>query len=85
MVFEVSKGKLHLMAEKETKGAVYAIKVINGNLLAGINSRVQVYNWETKNDVKELIPTCSHAGHIVACFLDTIGEDHILVGKIFQN
>lgn len=85
LVFEVSKGKLHLMAEKETKGAVYAIKVINGNLLAGINSRVQVYNWETKNDVRELIPTCSHAGHIVACFLDTIGEDHILVGKIFQN
>lgn len=42
-LFSVDDGKLVLVSEIDTKGAVYAIKAFQGQLLAGINSRVHLY------------------------------------------
>lgn len=81
----MNDGKLHLISEKYTKGAVYTLKTLHGYLLAGINSRIQLYTWKTNSDTKELVPICSHAGHIVACFMDTAGDDLILVGTPWLN
>lgn len=42
-VLAASGGKLNIVCEKETRGAVYALTEFQGRLLAGINSRVQMY------------------------------------------
>ncbi|KAL0321393.1 UNVERIFIED_CONTAM: DNA damage-binding protein 1 [Sesamum radiatum] len=43
LVFAVEDGKLQLIAEKETKGAVYSLNAFNGKLLAAINQKIQLY------------------------------------------
>lgn len=43
LVFSVLDGKLSLVSEKETRGAVYNVLPFQGSLLTGINSRVQLY------------------------------------------
>lgn len=42
-VLEAQGGKFRVVCEKETRGAVYALTEFQGRLLAGINSRVQMY------------------------------------------
>ena len=43
LVFSALDGKLSLVSEKETRGAVYNVLPFQGMLLTGINSRVQLY------------------------------------------
>ncbi|OIW17906.1 hypothetical protein TanjilG_19875 [Lupinus angustifolius] len=43
LVFSVEDGKLQLIAEKETEGAVYCLNAFNGKLLAAINQKIQLY------------------------------------------
>lgn len=43
LLLQVHNGKLQLISEKETRGAVYNLTAFQGKLLAGINSRVQLY------------------------------------------
>ena len=45
LVLKAEEGRLTLVAEKETKGAVYNLNSFNGKLLAGINSKVQLFKW----------------------------------------
>ncbi len=45
LVFSAIDGKLSLVCEKETRGAVYNVLAFQGMLLTGINSRVQLYRW----------------------------------------
>ena len=45
LVLKAHEGRLTLVAEKETKGAVYNLNAFNGKLLAGINSKVQLFKW----------------------------------------
>ena len=42
-VLAAEGGKFNIVCEKETRGAVYALTEFQGRLLAGINSRVQMY------------------------------------------
>lgn len=42
-VLAAAGGKLCVVCEKETRGAVYSLAEFQGRLLAGINSRVQMY------------------------------------------
>ena len=42
-VLAAAGGKFNVVCEKETRGAVYALTEFQGRLLAGINSRVQMY------------------------------------------
>lgn len=43
LVFSAADGKLSLVSEKEARGGVYCVLPFQGMLLAGINSRVQLY------------------------------------------
>ena len=48
LVFRAEDGKLQLVAEKEVKGAVYNLNAFNGKLLAGINSKVELFRWVSR-------------------------------------
>jgi DNA damage-binding protein 1 len=81
LVFKATEGKLSLVAEKDTHGSVYNVTPFQNKLLAAINSRLQLYKWDQQDDgSRELVPECSHAGHVLLLYLDTRG-DFVLLGK----
>ena len=86
LVFAVDNGKLALVAEKETKGAVYNLNLLSGKLLAGINNKVVLYRWHAGmgEDAHELVHECSHAGHILALYVAVRGE-FIVVGDLMKS
>lgn len=50
-------------------------------LIAGINSRVQLFKWTQAEDgSRELTNECSHVGHVLALYLVTRG-DFVVVGE----
>ncbi|XP_072969615.1 DNA damage-binding protein 1 [Typha angustifolia] len=85
LVFVVEDGKLQLIAEKETKGAVYSLNSFNGKLLAAINQKIQLYKWMLREDgPRELQSECGHHGHILALYVQTRG-DFIVVGDLMKS
>ncbi|KAL2930575.1 DNA damage-binding protein 1a [Bienertia sinuspersici] len=85
LVFVVEDGKLQLIAEKETKGAVYSLNAFNGKLLAAINQKIQLYKWMLRDDgTHELQSECGHHGHILALYVQTRG-DFIVVGDLMKS
>ncbi|EOX96951.1 Damaged DNA binding protein 1A isoform 2 [Theobroma cacao] len=85
LVFIVEDGKLQLIAEKETKGAVYSLSAFNGKLLAAINQKIQLYKWMLREDgTRELQSECGHHGHILALYVQTRG-DFIVVGDLMKS
>ena len=95
LVLVVRDGRLSLVAEKEVKGAVYNLNAFNGKLLAGINSKVQLFKWTERGGGgdggdaggganHELVNECSHHGHIVALYVETRG-DFIVVGDLMKS
>lgn len=85
MIFAVEDGKLQLLAEKETKGAVYSLNSFNGKLLAAINQKIQLYKWAPREDGShELQSECGHHGHILALYVQTRG-DFIVVGDLMKS
>jgi len=82
---EGSGAKVTLVSERETRGAVYCLESFNGKLLAGINSKVQLYRWESKGEgVYELNTECGHHGHILALHMRSRG-DFIVVGDLMRS
>ncbi|KAL5731679.1 DNA damage-binding protein 1a [Ranunculus cassubicifolius] len=85
LVFMVEDGKLQLIAEKETKGAVYSLNAFNGKLLAAINQKIQLYKWTLRDDgLREFQSECGHHGHILALYVQTRG-DFIVVGDLMKS
>lgn len=85
LVFTVEDRKLQLIAEKETKGAVYSLNAFNGKLLAAINQEIQLYKWMLREDgSRELQSECGHHGHILALYVQTRG-DFIIVGDLMKS
>ncbi|XWS62379.1 hypothetical protein CRYUN_Cryun06bG0005900 [Craigia yunnanensis] len=85
LVFVVEDGKLQLIAEKETKGAVYTLNAFNGKLLAAINQNIQLYKWMLREDgTRELQSECGHHGHIFALYVQTRG-DFIVVCDLMKS
>ncbi|GJP48061.1 hypothetical protein CLOM_g7334 [Closterium sp. NIES-68] len=85
LVLSVEGGKLHVAAEKETKGAVYNLNAFNGKLLAGINNKVQLFRWAARDDgARELLVECGHFGHILALYAACRG-DFIVVGDLMKS
>ncbi|KAK1280307.1 DNA damage-binding protein 1 [Acorus gramineus] len=85
LVFMVEDGKLQLIAEKETKGAVYSLNSFNGKLLAAINQKIQLYKWMLRDESsRELQSECGHHGHILALYVQTRG-DFIVVGDLMKS
>lgn len=53
---------------------------MQGKLIAGINSRVQLLKWTQSEDgSRELTNECSHVGHVLALYIVTRG-DFVIVG-----
>mmetsp|Transcript_63382 Transcript_63382/g.200458 ORF Transcript_63382/g.200458 Transcript_63382/m.200458 type:complete len:1099 (-) Transcript_63382:192-3488(-) len=85
LVFSAEGGSLLLVAEKEVKGAVYNVNMLGGKLLAGINSKIQLFKWSSRDDgSKELVAECGHHGHILALFVQVRG-DFIVVGDLMKS
>ncbi|OVA12038.1 Cleavage/polyadenylation specificity factor [Macleaya cordata] len=85
LVFIVEDGKLQLIAEKETKGAVYSLNAFNGKLLAAINQKIHLYKWMLRDEgSRELQLECGHHGHILALYVQTRG-DFIVVGDLMKS
>ncbi|KAJ6840719.1 DNA damage-binding protein 1a [Iris pallida] len=85
LVFAVEDGKLQLITEKETKGAVYSLNAFNGKLLVAINQKIQLYKWMLRDDgSRELQSECGHHGHILALYVQTRG-DFIVVGDLMKS
>ncbi|CAN1331562.1 DNA damage-binding protein 1 [Linum perenne] len=85
LVFIIEDGKLQLITEKETKGAVYALNAFNGKLLAAINQKIQLYKWTLRDDGShELQSESGHHGHILALYVQTRG-DFIVVGDLMKS
>ncbi|CAI0545440.1 unnamed protein product [Linum tenue] len=85
LVFSIEDGKLQLITEKETKGAVYSLNAFNGKLLAAINQKIQLYKWMLRDDgSRELQSECGHHGHILALYVQTRG-DFIVVGDLMKS
>ncbi|TDH74292.1 uncharacterized protein CCR75_001185 [Bremia lactucae] len=77
--------KLHLVTEKEVKGAVYCLNAFNGKVLAGVNSKAQLYKWsENPDNEKELVSECGHYGHTLVLYMESRG-DFIVVGDLMKS
>lgn len=78
-------GNLKLIAEKETKGAVYFLNAFNGKLLTTINRKIQLYKWVHRdNGTYELQSECGHHGHILSLHVQTRGNS-IVVGDLMKS
>ncbi|CAL5227828.1 g10856 [Coccomyxa viridis] len=85
LVFMVKDFKLQLVSEREVKGAVYNVNPFQGKLIAGINSKVQLYKWlQTDDGSRELQLECSHTGHVLALYIVTRG-DFVIVGDLMRS
>lgn len=85
LLFQLHHGKLYLSSAKDTRGAVYNINVLDGKLVAGINSRIQLYIWEELDDgTRSLIPTCSFSNLVLALYVAVRGN-YILVGDLMKS
>lgn len=89
LVFKVaasnSGAALDVVHAKEVKGAVYNLNSFNGKLLAGVNSKVQVYRWQQREEGSwELANECSHHNHILALYVQSRG-DFIVVGDLMKS
>lgn len=81
IVFQWSDSKLQQIAEKEIKGAPYALAELNGKLLAGINSAVRLYQWTAQRDLNT---ECNYFNNILALHLKTKG-DFVLIGDLMRS
>jgi len=58
---------------------------VQGKLIAGINSKVQLYKWiQTDDGSRELQIECSHTGHVLALYVVTRG-DFVIVGELSSS
>ncbi|KAJ3145216.1 DNA damage-binding protein 1a [Geranomyces michiganensis] len=86
LVFEVTdERQLRLFAETEVKGCVYCLATVGGRLLAGINTRVEMFALSAIPDGRAFInQLASHHGSITVCSLATRG-DFVLVGDLIKS
>jgi len=78
----VENNRLSLVSVVDTLGAVFSISQLRHSLIAGINSRIQVYEWDKSSSI--LNPVCGHSGHTIALQIDVRG-DLILVGDLMKS
>lgn len=76
-----------LISERETNGAVFTLAALKGRLVAGINSKLQVFKWADGSNnisIPELKSECGHHGHLLALLLKSRG-DVLVMGDILQS
>lgn len=87
-----SGSRLELVAEKDTRGAVFVVLPFQGKLLACVNSKVQLYQWVAREvggqgpsvGGRELAGECGHSGLVMALFAAARG-DSIVVGDLMKS
>lgn len=86
-----SSRTLKQVAEVATRGAVYCLNNFNGKILAGVNSKTQLFKWEGLDDIDnaemkapEIVFECSHHGHILVMFLQS-QDNYIIVGDLMKS
>jgi len=85
IIFNAMDGKLKQVCEvSDTKGAVYTMKELNGKLIAGVNSKLQLYRWNDNDGNAELSLECSAQCRILAVDIVTRGE-FIIVGDLMKG
>lgn len=97
LLFAVREGRVvGLLAQRDTKAAVFSIAGIAGRLVIGVGSKVQVFRLSfpaTESSTllsassmygPELQLECGHHGHILALYLKAKG-DCVLVGDLLRS
>ncbi|KAL2465744.1 DNA damage-binding protein 1a [Abeliophyllum distichum] len=85
LIFTVEDGKLQLIVEIETKGAVYSLNVFNEKLLTVINQKIRLSKWTLRDDGSSVLKSeCGHHGHILALYVQIRG-DFIIVGHMMKS
>ncbi|POG81286.1 uncharacterized protein OCT59_022028 [Rhizophagus irregularis] len=89
LVFHVDKEaehahKLRLVHQKEVRGAVFTCAPFNGKLLAGINSKVIVLEWNSQEGEEQLTEVCSYRELTMA--LHVVSRGHfVIVGDLMRS
>lgn len=87
LVFEVSAERaLEVRCALKTKGGVYSLEAFHGRVLAGVNNKLQLYEWvaPVAGAAQELVLRSEHCGHILVLFIACRG-DFILVGDLMKS
>ncbi|KAL1525255.1 hypothetical protein AB1Y20_020120 [Prymnesium parvum] len=86
LVFELIERTLELRSEHQVKGAVYTLEAFNGKLLAGVNNKLQLYEWSAAagGNSPQLRLRHEHCGHILVLYVASRG-DFILVGDLMKS
>ena len=89
LVLKVAGGgmpTLSVVSQLTIKGACYQVAAMQGKLVAGVNSTVQVLKWADSGDGgKELVVDCTHGCHLVVVSLLVYNDNMIAVGDIFRS
>lgn len=80
-VDEVERSKLKLVGEVSVRGSPLAIRLLNGKLVAAINSSVRMFEW-TADD--ELRLECSNFNYMIALDLKVLNEE-VAVADIMRS
>ena len=84
LIFSLNERKLDLKHETPTSGAVYALDSFQGKLLAGINNKLQLFEWLPCTRAPKLERRAEHCGHILVLYVQSRG-DFILVGDLMKS
>jgi len=84
LIFSVQERTLELKYDLSTAGAVYALEAFNGKLLAGVNNKLQLYEWLPCARAPRLQLRHEHCGHILVLYVQSRG-DFILVGDLMKS
>lgn len=84
LIFSLHERKLALKHETPTCGAVYALDSFQGKLLAGINNKLQLFEWLPCARAPKLERRAEHCGHILVLYVQSRG-DFILVGDLMKS
>ncbi|KAK1283018.1 DNA damage-binding protein 1a [Acorus calamus] len=85
LIFVVENGKLQLIVEKETTGAVYSLNSFHGKFLAAVNQKIQLYKWMASDEGSwELQLECGYHERVLSLCVQTRG-DFIVVGDLIES
>ena len=93
-VLSAEERNLELLHARRVLGAVYALDVLNGYLVAGVNNKLQLLQWVSSaaasssseySMVKELQLKAEHYGHILVLYIAVHNNRLILVGDLMKS
>lgn len=80
-VDEVEKTKMRRVHELIVRGSPFALRILNGKLLAAVNSSIRLFEWTID---RELRLECSNFNHIVALDVKVLNEE-VAVADVMRS